>query len=287
MADSKAHLTRLASSDSHVRFDALKSMTGAVPDRNVRAMVVRMALSDKLGYNRLQAVKMLRAYWPESDVVRAYTAATRDEQFVAEAAIEILGDICDTQALGMLQSAYFSSNSSWLKVAVLSNLRKAPQQFLYDFVVRSKALHHRDEKVRAAMVALLGHSPNPTMKSIFLGKLKDGDARVRANAIEALGKIMSGVELARIVAPYAVADPSNRVRANSLVLMMKAGITKAADFVIHMARHSDPRWRASAAYAIRQVPTVPVLIPWARKLASDGDDMVVAQAEMALNLIGA
>lgn len=287
MTNSTEILAKLRSLDPHHRFDALKQLTGGTLERDVRADVVRLAQDDKQGYNRLQALKALAPTWPATEVVRAFTGRLKDESYIVGSVIEMLGKIGDAQSFGMLSSLFQSTHVQALRVAILNALEHAPQQFLLEFAIRSNALNSKDEKVRAAVVALLGKQKNPTMRRIFVDKLKDPDARVRANAVEALGGVMQGVELARLVAPYAVADPSNRVRANSLILMLHAGIRKAQDFVIHMANHSDARWRASAAYAMRQSPPSPKLIPWAHQLAADPDEQVVAQAQLALESLQA
>ncbi|MBI4867420.1 MAG: HEAT repeat domain-containing protein [Candidatus Wallbacteria bacterium] len=275
-------LKKLRSHDPLERFDALKAIGDTRLEQPVRGEVLRIALEDKQSYNRLGALRVLKPQWPAAEVTRVFSARLKDEPYIVTSVLQMLGEIGDAQALAMLTATYFATQKPEVKVAVLSNLYHASQQYLYDFLVKSNALNHKDEKVRAATVALLGRQKNPTMRRLFVDRLKDADSRVRANAVEALGEILDGPELARIVAPYAVADPSNRVRANSLVLLLKAGVRKAQDFLIQMAGHTDPRWRASAAYAMRHVPPAQELSPWVRQLAGDADEQVAAQAELAL-----
>ncbi|MBI3890563.1 MAG: HEAT repeat domain-containing protein, partial [Candidatus Wallbacteria bacterium] len=196
MAETIEMLKKLRSHDPLERFDALKALTGKPLEHPFKAETLRLALEDKQGYNRLQALRALQYLWPAAEVTRVFSARIKDEPYIVSSVIQMLGELGDAQALAMPTATYFGAQKAEVKVAVLSNLQHASQQYIYDFLVKSNALTHKDEKVRAATVTLLARQRNPTMKNLFMQRLKDSDARVRANAIEALGEIVEGADLA-------------------------------------------------------------------------------------------
>lgn len=277
-------LHRLRATENGERFHALQEAEGTTGDVVIKAEAVRIANTDKVGYNRHQALKVLRHYWPDGEVIRAFTARLGDELYIAALVIEILGEIADDTALKLLEKAYFGASNSWIKLQILGHLDRAPQAFIHDFILKSSALNHRDEKIRAATVALLGKLRNRTLKRVFLGRLKDPDPRVRANALEGLAGVCSGRELARILVRF-VRDPNNRVRANALLLLLKLGVRQAEEQLIQMAQHGDALFRASAAYVMSQLPPSPSLGPWVRRLAEDPDEAVSAHASSALQAL--
>lgn len=109
--------------------------------------------------------------------------------------------------------------------------------------------------------------------------LADEDARVRANAIEALW----GMDTlkARRTLHGALDDPNNRVVGNALLGLLRLGDRTVIPNLMDMAKRDDPAFRASAAWVMGQVGD-PRFRPVLVELCAGGPDIVTAAAKEAL-----
>lgn len=275
---------RLGDKDPHVRYQALKALT-ASPDAALSpealAAIVKVCRTDKLPYNRLEAMVVLRRAWPEAAAVEATQERLKDEPWIAEACIKLLGELGDEAAHQVLIQTYLGTEQLDRKLRVVAAYMNAPQHHVFEFLKASKALESPDDKIRATVVALLGRIKNPTLKPVFFKALKDTNARVRANAIEGLQAICTGPELAKLLAAV-VGDKNNRVRANAIKGLLDLGVRQAEGLLHEMAHHQNPRYRASAAWVLGEVGhktgSGRTLL---EKLAKDGDNNVSYRAEIS------
>src|ERR1051325_2872432 len=180
----REHLTH---PEPHVRLAGLQPLIQSPADPELLGDILRICLNDKAGHNRLAAVKALGHHWPHPDVQAAYAARLTDELYIASEVVGILGKIADAPAMALLEKAFEASSSIWVRIKVLGQMHRAPQAQLHRFIVQGGCLAHRDERIRAATVALLARIKNPSLRSVFVQRLKDPCARVRANALESLG----------------------------------------------------------------------------------------------------
>ncbi|MGQ9632534.1 MAG: HEAT repeat domain-containing protein [bacterium] len=125
-----------------------------------------------------------------------------------------------------------------------------------------KTMHDPNEKVRAAVVQVLGMVGNVQAVSALIKALYDPDKRVRANAIEALDQ-MKASHTAGMIEPY-LNDPDNRVRANAAKAMHNFGSPKGMETLEKMLREDDFYMRMSAAWALGEIGT-----PQAQRLLAD------------------
>lgn len=116
-------------------------------------------------------------------------------------------------------------------------------------------------KVLSKLVPLLGH-PNPRVRSKavelvgrglpegdwWASALTDSDARVRANAVEALWGLES--EAARAAMERASHDEHHRVVVNALVGLHRAGVSTAAERLRDLAGHTSELFRAAAVWGL-------------------------------------
>jgi hypothetical protein len=106
--------------------------------------------------------------------------------------------------------------------------------------------HHGDPRVRAKLAGFLGKAIRPL--EWFRDLTSDPDARVRANAVEALWGQDS--DYARQAFAHACSDTHQRVAANALVGQFLLGMAESVAGLAGMARHEDPNFRAAAAWAM-------------------------------------
>lgn len=108
--------------------------------------------------------------------------------------------------------------------------------------------NEENEKVRATIIKIVGELGGLKALPILTLYLKDPNARVRANAVEAIENISGGSdEMKEHIVPL-LSDENNRVKANTVKALFKMGETKALEVLKNMSRSKDDWMRASAAY---------------------------------------
>jgi HEAT repeat protein len=110
-------------------------------------------------------------------------------------------------------------------------------------------LHSPDPKVRSKAVSLYGRISQDA--GWVRKQLDEGDARVRANAVESLWGTDS--TSARAVLQEASRDQHHRVAANALVGLHRIGADDVAAALQEMALAQEPMGRAAAAFAMGQI----------------------------------
>jgi hypothetical protein len=128
---------------------------------------------------------------------------------------------------------------------------------------------HSDPKLSAGATLFVGkRMQNPEWVA---KQLKHGDPRVRANAIESIWRVNGPG--ARKVLEEGGADPSNRVVGNSLIGLHALQGQGVIEQTIEMAAKPDPKFRATAAWAMGMIGA-PVFYSYLAALVKDEDGMV-------------
>ncbi|HOD41070.1 MAG TPA: HEAT repeat domain-containing protein [Candidatus Wallbacteria bacterium] len=109
--------------------------------------------------------------------------------------------------------------------------------------------NEESDKVRATLIKVLGELGGAKVLPIITLYLKDSNARVRANAVEAIERISgtTSVDMREHIIPL-LDDENNRVKANSVKALFKMGEAKAIEVLKNMIKSKDDWMRASAAY---------------------------------------
>jgi len=126
-------------------------------------------------------------------------------------------------------------------------------------------LHHPDPRVQSKATLLVAKG-NKDVKWVRLCML-DRDARVRANALEALWEM--DTKEARGVLLEALNDPNNRVVGNALLGLYRINEPGFVDKIVEMARHPDEKFRSTAIW-VMQKSGDPRFIPALTQLLEDG-----------------
>lgn len=132
-----------------------------------------------------------------------------------------------------------------------------------------------DEKIRATAVNLLGKIIGPNDQDIILSLLKDKDKRVRANTVEAL-ESLGNKRMVPILQRFRK-DPNNRIRANVLKALYSLGITDIEADLLHMLETDDSFMKASALWVISQVKIS------SKKIEDNAGYCLFSNNEMVLN----
>ncbi len=137
--------------------------------------------------------------------------------------------------------------------------------------------NHPDERIRSkAVKSFCELRPNPALVE---RQLKSSDARVRANAIEALWGVPS-FEAAAIFRE-ALGDSSHRVVVNALIGLYATNADEVLEKLSALCKHSGPMFRAAAAWGLGHIADRRA-IPTLTSLAEDPSPIVRTRAARVL-----
>jgi HEAT repeat protein len=109
----------------------------------------------------------------------------------------------------------------------------------------------RNEKIRATAVNLLGRIIGPEDQEIVLSLLNDKDKRVRANTVEAL-EAVGNKKIVPILIRFRK-DPNNRIRGNVLKALFTLGFTDLEEDILGMLQNPDNFMRASGLWVVSKI----------------------------------
>jgi len=239
----KQSLVQLLASDAHV-FSAASIRVLANAEASAGARFLTYLLTKE---------KLLTAGLRDPD-----TCSLKD----AVAAVRAIGDIGPRfqAALEMDLSAALhgraTEESTMQVMRILDLLGAIPTQNFWPSF-QSELMAYPDRAVRSKAALLIGR--NTTHPAWIKKQLMDSDARVQANAVEALWA-MDAAE-ARPVFTAALRSPNNRVVANAILGLYRLSDLKAVTALLEMARHPEPLFRASAWWAMAETED-PRFIPF-------------------------
>jgi HEAT repeat protein len=144
-------------------------------------------------------------------------------------------------------------------------------------------LHHPDPRVQSKAALLVGKG-NQDVKWVRY-RMLDRDARVRANALEALWDL--NTKEARSTLVEALADANNRVVGNALLGLYRIGEPGCVDKIVELAGHADEKFRGTAVWVMQQSGD-PSFIPILTKLLQEGGPLQakVMRALTSLKMAG-
>ncbi len=135
-------------------------------------------------------------------------------------------------------------------------------------------------KVRATIINVMGDFKKKSFMSTVREALKDPDARVRSNAIEAM-EAMGGEEIVDHIYPL-LEDENNRVKANAAKTLWKFGGIRMIGVLEKMLLREKDKWqRASAAFSLGEIGALQVVKPLLMAM-KDGEDCVRKNVVKAL-----
>jgi len=117
--------------------------------------------------------------------------------------------------------------------------------------ILARLVQDRDEKIRATAINLLGKVVGPHDHELIMALLNDSDKRVRANTVEAL-ESLGNKRLVPVLIRFRK-DPSNRIRGNVLKALYNLGYTEIEPDLLEMLTTPDNFMKASSYWVISQI----------------------------------
>lgn len=145
--------------------------------------------------------------------------------------------------------------------------------------------HDAHADVRSAAMISLGALEGPTTRLILRQGLADPDARVQANAIEAVEAAGDSASLQELVPK--LGSSGNRIRANAVKALLKTGAREAAETLLLMLQDPARSHRISALWLVEHLGLVTLMARVLAMSASDEDPAVrLRAAQLAVRLQG-
>lgn len=244
-------LELLESEDASLREIYLANFSVERPSAPLLDKVVRMARGDQAERVRTTAIQTLARFWPHGTVLQLFTDLLRSASSdLTAAVVKALADKDDELSAELLFDTYLARNDFRIKGAVVLALDRRPFGSVKQFMM-SHPLTDADEFLRAMTVTAISKKSDPDVIPALTERLKDADARVRANAAEGLGRFLPLVS--GEVFESLLNDPNHRVQTAALKALFRLGWTGIETHVDQMQRSSVGLFRESAAYFLREV----------------------------------
>jgi HEAT repeat protein len=135
-------------------------------------------------------------------------------------------------------------------IQILGLLKKNPR--IRDILVNLVKDH--DEKIRATAINLLGKVVGPNDQELILSLLNDNDKRVRANTIEALENL-GNKRMIPVLLRFR-RDGNNRIKANILKALYNLGYKEIESDLLEMLASPSDFMKASALWVITQIKII-------------------------------
>ena len=191
---------------------------------------------------RKELVNSIKEYLKDED---------RQVRFQAAYALYNIGG--KEAALAMCE--YISDPDEWISMTILRLLCRMRELDTIPILIE-KYQADTDLRRKALMISFLSRFKSITLLGVFDDALQARDARLRANAIEAIGDLKLPVEeLKKRIVPY-LHDPNNRIRANAILAMAKIAPEKVKSQIIEMCNSDDVQLRRSAAFILCMIPPI-------------------------------
>lgn len=246
-------LDLLESEDPSLREIYLANFSVERPSAPLLEKVVSMARGDKADRVRTTAIQTLARFWPHGTVLQLYTDLLRSASSdLTAAVVKALADKDDVLSAELLFDTYLARNDFRIKGAVVLALDRRPFGGVKPFMM-SHPLTDSDEFLRAMTVTAISKKSDPDVIPALRARLKDADARVRANATDGLGRFLPLVPAEVFV--DLLRDPNHRVQTAALKALFKLGWNGIETHLDQMTRSSVGLFRESAAYFLREVRT--------------------------------
>lgn len=158
-------------------------------------------------------------------------------------------------------------------LAMIADLR----QGTYFEAALLQLTHHRDKRIASAAVRGLGSAGGEAVRAALQAALQDPDARVRANAVEALEELDASPQATPRLHHMARQD-ANRPRANAIKLLLRMDVAVALEALRTMLADTRPEHRRSALWLVEKMGIVDVARQVADAAVADPDPRLKQRA---------
>ena len=237
-------------------------------------------------YNSLKALGEIEDSAASSQIIGVFRHTNPE---LVALAIETLGRIGDPSNLGAIRSLYKPDANSRVKACVVSAMGRLalPDDDIVGFLTR--ALQEDDARVRANAIEAIEKLDLPDVTRLLLPMLTDEDNRVRANVIKALWNKEDHGQLLEALKIMA-SDDNPWMKASAVFVLDKVNIPGRLELLADMATDAHPKIRQNARAALFHQHGVECVPWWLETIENDEEfakiaDKVARMGEKALSTI--
>lgn len=249
---------------------------------------INVLLKDVLNFEELEVLSgdqgrtitfSAGSFKDSSELIKGFNGATSWTKIMILRILKASSESADPENL----FKWFSDTDPEVRYHVMDVLDKVSPEKVRGFV-RDVVSAEQDSKVLSRAIAVLGKAGCEDDIAVLTEKLRSGDRRVKANAVEALESI--GGKRVYEFLNLLVDEQDNRVKANILIALGKYGDLKVFELLSRMIKDPEANMRASAAYALGKLGMAQGVEPLINAL-SDKDQMVRRQVVASLTALKA
>ena len=209
-------------------------------------------LADDLAYHRDLVIECLGNYKKPELISFIKDYLCDEDRQVRYQAAQALYNIGGKEA-ALAMCKLVSDPDEWISMTILGLVCRMKENETIPELINQ---YRKDSDLRrkANMVSFFSIFKNISFLEVFEDALKTKDARLQANAIEAIGNLnLPDEELKRRILPF-IHDNNNRIRANAILAMAKIIPNELRSQIIEMCNSQDVQLRRSAAFILGIIP---------------------------------
>ncbi|MFZ5952702.1 MAG: HEAT repeat domain-containing protein [Candidatus Rifleibacteriota bacterium] len=224
-------------------------------------------------YNCLKALGEIEDSSASDRIIRLFSHKNPD---IVALAVETLGKIGDPSNLGAIINLYHPEKHPRVKACIVSAAGKMalPDDQILDFIAR--ALTDNDARVRANAVEALENLKIADTARLLLPMLEDEDNRVRANVIKALWNKDDHNKLLEALKTMAN-DENPWMKASCIFVLDRVDIPGRIELLADMCLEEHPKIRENARQAIFRVHDLECLPYWLELISNEHEFSLVSQ----------
>ncbi|MDD3145703.1 MAG: HEAT repeat domain-containing protein [Candidatus Riflebacteria bacterium] len=194
-------------------------------------------------------------------------------------AIETLGRIADPSNLAPIRNLYKPETNPRVKACIVTAVSRLalPDDDIVGFL--TQALREEDARVRANAIEAIEKLDLPDVARLLLPMLKDEDNRVRANVIKALWNKDDQSKLLDVLKEMA-GDENPWMKSSAVFVLDNVNIPGRVELLAVMARDEHPKIRQNAREALFRIDSLDCLPYWLEIISNDKEFSVIAEKVM-------
>jgi len=249
-----------------------------LPDRpqtpeRIDELAKKLASEDEdIVYNSLKALGELEDASASSQIIGVFRH--KNPELVA-LAVETLGRIGDPSNLGAIQGLYKPETHPRIKACIVSATGRLALQNDNIVGFLTRALQEEDARVRANAIEAIERLDLPDVTRLLLPMLNDEDNRVRANVIKALWNKESHDQLLAALKVMAI-DDNPWMKASAVFVLDKVNIPGRLELLADMAADAHPKIRQNAREALFRQNGIECIHWWLETLDNDDEFAIIA-----------
>ena len=221
-------------------------------DRKESIDFFKDTLMDDSAYHRDLVVECLGNY-KKSELINFIKDYLYDEdRLVRYQSAQALYNIGGKEA-ALALCKLVSDPDEWISMTILGLVCRMKENETIPELIKQ---YRKDNDLRrkANMVSFFSLFKSMSFLEVFEDALKSKDARLQANAIEAIGNLnLPAEELKNIILPF-LHDNNNRIRANAILALAKIMPNELRSQIVEMCVSQDVHLRRSAAFILGIIP---------------------------------